>query len=204
MVSRTGRGFSLLELMIVLSIFLIASVMAMMSIGPALRDARCNNAYATALTQLRRSRQTAIDQRKRYIAVFNAPQTIQIFRQDGGTPLPARVLVSTIQLPTDIQFRAEPGIPNIVTQSPDNLGTGARAIDLDQGVAGGLQNEVHFFPDGTARDVNQNINNGVVYLARPGELYSSRAVSLFGATGRIKGWRLVPNGGPGTPRWIQQ
>jgi len=43
----------------------------------------------------------------------------------------------------------------------------------------------------------------VLYLARPGNLYSSRAVTLWGITGRIRGWRLYQNGGAGA-YWRQQ
>jgi len=50
-------------------------------------------------------------------------------------------------------------------------------------------------PDGSAHDVNGNLNSGIVYVARNGDLYSSRAITLYGATGRIRGWRLLSSGG---------
>jgi hypothetical protein len=50
---------------------------------------------------------------------------------------------------------------------------------------------ISFYPDGSAHDLAGNLNNGVVYIARPGDLYSSRAITLTGATGRIRGWRLA-------------
>jgi hypothetical protein len=59
-----------------------------------------------------------------------------------------------------------------------------------------------FMPDGSAQDTLGNIDSGVVYLGRVGELTSMRAVTVFGSTGRIRGWRLVPQGG-GT-QWTQQ
>jgi len=40
----------------------------------------------------------------------------------------------------------------------------------------------------------------LVYMARTGQLTSSRAVSLLGTTGRIKGWQLQVNAN-GTKQW---
>jgi hypothetical protein len=58
-------------------------------------------------------------------------------------------------------------------------------------------------PDGSAHDVNGNLNSGIVYVSRGvGDLYSSRAITLYGATGRIRGWRLLNSGGG--PKWFQQ
>jgi hypothetical protein len=94
-------------------------------------------------------------------------------------------------------------LPNTAATVPDGFGNGVLAIDFDQGVAGGgIKNQVMFMPDGSAHDVNGNWNSGIVYVLRPGDLYSARAVTLYGATGRIRGWRLLSS--PGGPQWFQQ
>ena len=97
----------------------------------------------------------------------------------------------------------EPGIPVSAATTPDHFGIGNTAIDFDQAVAGGAKNVVCFNPDGTAQDINSNTNNGVVYMARIGSLYSSRAITVWGATGRLRGYRLYPNGAGGSV-WRQQ
>jgi hypothetical protein len=94
------------------------------------------------------------------------------------------------------------GMPNGAATVPDGFGNATVAIDFDQGVAGAIKNQVLFMPDGSAHDVNGSWNSGIVYVARPGDLYSSRAVTLYGATGRIRGWRLLA--GAGGPQWFQQ
>jgi hypothetical protein len=66
-------------------------------------------------------------------------------------------------------------------------------------------NFVAFMPDGSARDTNSlgNYNSGVVYLTNPADpIYSSRAVTVWGATGRIRGWRLENRAGSAV--WVQQ
>jgi hypothetical protein len=41
------------------------------------------------------------------------------------------------------------------------------------------------------------VNDGVIYVARPGDLSGARAITLLGTTGRIRGWRLGPKPGGG-------
>ena len=80
----------------------------------------------------------------------------------------------------------------------------AFAIDFDQGIGAGGATSVVFCPDGSAQDTVGNLNNGVVYMARASELYSSRAITLWGSTGRLRGWRLLQNGSCGSNCWSQQ
>jgi prepilin-type N-terminal cleavage/methylation domain-containing protein len=197
------RGFSMLEMCIVMAITLITAAITIMAFRPALKDAQVNTAYSTALSQLRGARERAITERKRYYVQFIAPQTIQLWRWDIGVPVsPAPVLVSTNTLPTpDIQFQTLAGLPSTAATVPDGFGTGAVAIDFDQGVGAGQLNYVMFMPDGSSQDMNGNINSGIVYLARTGDLYTSKAITVMGATGRIRGWRLVQKG---SATWVQQ
>jgi Tfp pilus assembly protein FimT len=209
-------GFSLLEMMIVICVLMIAGGITFMALQPALRDARANQAFESALMPLRVARQRAIAERKQYIVCYGntapagaatplgAPtaQSVQIFRWDAGTALSAATQVTAVTLPIDINFQTIVGLPNPPATVPDGFGNAATAIDFDQAVAGAIKDQVMFMPDGSAHDVNGNLNSGILYVARNGDLYSSRAVTLYGATGRIRGWRLVNSGG--APRWIQQ
>lgn len=197
---RPTSGFSLIETLIVLSLMMIASGIFFMSLQPALKDTRVTNAYNATLMTMRRAREQAIAERRVYLVTFNnavTPNSITITRAATGQ------VTSTITLPTDITFRAEPGIPNTLATTPDHFGTGSPAIDFDQGVAGGAKNVVFFNPDGSAQDINSNTNNGVIYLARSGSLYTSRAITVWGSTGRLRGYRLYPKAGGGSI-WRQQ
>ncbi len=213
---RDACGFSVLEMMIVCSIILIVSAITFMAVQPVLKEARANQAFEDVMMPLRVARQRAIAERKQYIVCFGlaapagaltplgAPtaQSVQIFRWDAGTALSAAVQVTHITLPTDIQMQVVAGLPNAPATVPDGFGNASVAIDFDQGVAGGIKNQVMFLPDGSAHDVNGNWNSGIVYVARAGDLYSAHAVTLYGATGRIRGWRLLSSGG--APKWFQQ
>jgi hypothetical protein len=129
-------------------------------------------------------------------------QSVQVFRWDAGTALSAATQITAVTLPIDINFQTVAGLPNSSATVPDGFGSATVALDFDQGVAGAINNQVMFMPDGSAHDVNGNLNSGILYVARNGDLYSSRAVTLYGATGRIRGWRLINSAG--APQWIQQ
>jgi type IV fimbrial biogenesis protein FimT len=190
--SRKAQGFSLLEMMIVVALILVVCGISVMSMQPVIRQQRVTNAYNTVLMTMRRAREAAIAERRVYTVTFNnaaVPNTVTMTQASTG------VVITTMTLPQDVTFRAEPGIPTGVGTTPDRFGNGSTAIDFDQGVAGGAKNVIYFNPDGSAQDVNSNINNGVVYLARAGDLYSSRAITLWGTTGRLRGWRLFNNAG---------
>jgi type II secretory pathway pseudopilin PulG len=200
-VSRRDRGFSLLEAVAVVAILLTALSFNFVLLQPALKAARANTAANECFMLLRRYRQQAVDERKRYIVTFNAPNQIQVSRWDVAVPVsPPPVVITTQQLPPDIQFQIVAGLP--AANTPDNFGNGARAIDFGQNVGLGGLNYVMFMPDGSSQDQNGNLNNGVVYTAITGDLYSSRAITVFGATGRVRGWQLVNQAGNAT--WVQK
>jgi prepilin-type N-terminal cleavage/methylation domain-containing protein len=201
MLSSKMRGFTLIEMLTVLSISFIVTAFAVMNIQGALKDGRVTTAYNQTLMALRNTRQLSVDTRKTYIVTLIAPQTMQIWRQDQGAPaLPPPVLVNTYTLPWDVQFRTEPGIPTTLTTTPDGFGTAISALDLDQGSGGG-GTSIYFKPDGGGYDLAGNLNNGVIYMAHPGDLYSSRAITLYGLSGRLRGWRLYKNSVSGVSQW---
>jgi prepilin-type N-terminal cleavage/methylation domain-containing protein len=199
MTSCKNRGFSLLELLIAIAIGLTVASITFIALMPLFKQNHVDAAYDTALSVIRNYRSQAITQSKRYIITFTAPGTITVQYWGVGVPVsPAPVTVATYTLPLDIQFAVQGGFP---ASAPDGFGTGGTAIDFDQGMGLGSQNYIMFMPDGSSQDTLGNFNSGVVYLGRPGDLYSSRAISVFGTTGRVRGWRLYNQGGN---TWVQQ
>jgi len=202
MTLRKQRGFSLLELLITVSIAMILMGVTFMGMQPILYRAHVDSAYDTALTVLRNTRHLAITQSHEYKVIFDsAAGTIQVQYQPaavGGIAPPLQV-VNTWTLPDDMMF-ATHGYPSI---APDGFGSGATAVDFGQALAGAPFNYVTFYPDGTSRDMLGNYNNGVVYITRPaGTNFDSRAITVWGTTGRVRGWRLDDVGG--VSMWVQQ
>jgi prepilin-type N-terminal cleavage/methylation domain-containing protein len=213
---RNQRGFSVVEVLIVTVLITIMTGITFITLQPALRHARFTSAYNTTLMAMRQARENAVSQRGAYRVTFNngaAPNTVSIvpvttaMAACGGLVAAAQWAGSsnfTYSLPAEVGFRIVPGVPTAPTQTPDGFGIAAFAIDFDQGVGLGGATSVVFCPDGSAQDTLGNYNNGVVYLARASELYSSRAITLWGITGRLRGWQLVQNGACGTTCWSQQ
>ena len=199
---RRQSGFSLLEMVMVMAIAIVAASVTFISLQPVLKQQRVTNSYNIVLSAMRQARDNAIAQRAAYTVTFNTgavPHTIRIEPTFAG--FQGALAPTTFSLPNDVRLDNEPGIPTNNLFVPDRFGTGANAVDFGytgQGVGVGGANVLYFCPDGSAQDSPQctgNVNNGVVYIARPGDLYSSRAITLWGATGRVRGWRLYNSGG---------
>jgi hypothetical protein len=158
----------------------------------------------TVLMQMRRARQMAIDERRVYCVTVNAPNTVVVQRYVAGAP---DAIITSIQLPMDVSFQVLAGVPTSPAATPDGMGDASQAVDLSVNVGGGGNNFVFFFPDGSAQDRvdptgnGGNLSNGIVYMGRTGDTYSSRAVTLFGGTGRIRAWRLLKNTTSGVNYW---
>jgi hypothetical protein len=172
---------------------------------------RLGNAYNTTLAAMRLARDNAVAQRTSYSVTFSngaTPNTITV------TPTLASFQgaqnTSVYQLPTDVSFYAASAIAS--TPPPDGYGTGANAIDFGytaNGVGTGGAATVYFCPDGSAQDAENGAGNcagsadgGVIYISRSNDLLSSRAISLWGTTGRMRGWRLYP--AASGYQWVRQ
>ena len=207
MSSHRNRGFSLLEMLAAIAISLTLAGITTMAFVPVMKSQSATTAYNTTLTTLRRARDQAAADMRTYVVQFTVPGTITVTQSLSQTTTcqvpPAGAVLLTATLPTDITFHVEPGVPtsNVTAPvTPDQFGTALYPFDLDQNNPG--TSYICFNPDGTATDQVGNIANGVVYLGRPGDLYSSRAITLWGSTGRIRGWRLYKVGAANT--WSQQ
>ena len=191
---RRGRkeaGFTLLEAIIVIAIILVMAGMAIYQIAPSMKQAKSQSAMEMTLGVMRRYHEAAVDQRRIYQVVFSTPRTIQVNVEVFEGNNTSWVPVETYQLPMETQFVCVAGIPT-TSGTPDNLGQGANPIDFMVGNGNGGYNIVVFQKDGRVTDTLGRLNSGVVYIAQPGDLTSSRAVSVLGATGRVKGWKLFP------------
>jgi prepilin-type N-terminal cleavage/methylation domain-containing protein len=196
--SRNDRGFSLMELMVVIGIGMILAGVSFIAMMPLYKQNHVDQAYDTALSVIRNYHNQSVTQSKRFILTFTSPGTMTVYYWGKAVPTdPAPVQVATYALPTDIQFAVQAGFPN---PGPDGFGTGVAAVSMNN-CAVLTQACLIFMPDGSAQDDAGNFNNAVVYLTRPTELYSSRAITVWGATSRVRGWRLYNQSGN---TWVQQ
>ena len=182
---RSKRGFSLIEVIITAVILAGVTTFAMMLIGPTLKARNVQMAVSTVSLEMSRARQLSVDSRRLSKVTFTTPRTITTEQRaplaEGG----AWTQVSQIELPGDMEFLVDSG----VSVGPEGYGTDG-AINFSG------SSQVLFSPDGSAIVATDGqICNGVVYVARADELETTRAVTLFGATGRIKRWQYVQTDG---------
>ncbi len=196
------RGFSLIELLIVVVVLLITAGITFIFVDPVLKQMRVDTAYSTTMSAMDTARSRATAMRRIYAVTFTLPGTVTVTDAQDITVPP----ILTATLPNDVAFDAEKGIPATTATAPDRLGNGQPdgPVCFDIGVTVNCSFTFFFFPDGSARDAAGNINNGVVYIARPTELMSSRAITLFGLSGRVRGWRLNKTVPAGVTYWRQQ
>ena len=212
---RQADGFSLIEMMIVVAISIVVSTISVMSLVPLMKAQRVTNAYNITLAALRQARDNAVSQRTSYSVTFSSsasPNTITVSPVVNGFQGDQSTVVYT--LPTDVSFMTQTQFSSMT--APDSgggssFGTGTRAIDFGYTAAGGTGNQstVYFCPDGSAQSAacaaggySNNWDNGVVYISRTGELLNSRAITLWGGTGRVRGWRIYGSGS--SYQWVRQ
>jgi type II secretory pathway pseudopilin PulG len=211
------RGFSIVEILVVIGIIMILVGVAIPSIMSTLKEARARAAAEQVVSMMRRAHEIAIDRRHVVVLTFTpagggnpAKVTFLEEQRNVGPPVtftPAPVVNTpnpeTATLPTDMDFILPPTVP---TTSPDALGTPTSATDFGYSptVGGSGLNQMYFQADGTVlRDSPTGaVASGVIYMGRPNEQLASRAVSILGQTGRVKAWRMDTPGG--TAKWIMQ
>jgi prepilin-type N-terminal cleavage/methylation domain-containing protein len=199
------RGFSMLEMLITICISLTMVGVTFIALKPLLNQSHINTAYDTTLMALRNTRNLAISQSHEYYVNFNPAGfpagTIQIQYQPpavGGIAQPLQQVI-TYSIPSDITYAVPTGLP---AATPDGFGGGIPPIDFES-IPGVPLNYVVFLPDGSSQDSLGNFNSGVIYMTQAADSkYTSRAVTVWGPTGRIRGWRLDSVAGADT--WVQQ
>ncbi len=202
----------------VMAIGIVVTVVSVISLMPLMNSQRVTNAYNMTLAAIRQARDNAVAQQTSYQVTFtqtSAPtvttitvawapatgETVLANGSAGGITPPTL----TYQYPMNVVFLAPPA----GTPPPDGYGTGTNSVDFGYTAsnnAGGATT-IYFCPDGSAQTTNTcagagNWDGGVLYLARSGDPGSYRAVSLWGATGRVHGWRLYPQGSG--YQWLRQ
>ncbi len=171
-----ASGYSLAEMLVVVAFVVILAVMAVVNLMSARQGIRAENALQTVVGQLRLAREIAVDQRQDVVVTFTLPNSFTIQRID-----PANgnvVLLNTDVLPTDFQFMTIPTMPD----TPDGFGNAAPVMF-------GNAPAIRFRADGTGVDANLAPVNGSVFFGAPGQTQTMRAVTVLGATGRIRGYR---------------
>src|SRR5438067_10203246 len=194
-----GCGFSMVEACIVMGILMVLATGAVVLIQPSLRRARSDAGVAYVTNQIRNARQRAIAERRVYELDFVAPRTMNLLQGNTAGGALTFTASGSLDLPVVMQFQLPTNKP---PTPPDGFGNQTNVVDFSVTGGGGGGTSLYFQPDGTVMDAQNGLTNGVVYVSQTGDADTSRAVSLFGGTGRAKAWRI--NQSANGPQWVQE
>jgi Tfp pilus assembly protein FimT len=173
--ARSQRGVSVIDMMVTLSIIGIVGSMATMQIGTVRRSMQGDGAMRLVMAQLNTARETAITQRRSIEVRFLGSNLVQVVRNEvpSGT-----TVLTNVTFESNAQYALISGVED----TPDGFGN-STAISF------GSAETIMFQPDGTLIDDNGSPINGTVSLSIANVPESLRAVTVLGATGRVRGYR---------------
>lgn len=192
--NRAQQGFSLLETIVVMGIMMALVSFAMIQSFGSLESYRANAAMDVITSQLRVARQLAISQRRNVLITFNTSSTspsityaVQPNPGDVTTPSPV-----TLPIAQQVSFTGVSG----EMDTPMGFGTcstyGVCIGPPNNPVSGGPPAGMYFTSIGQLTDATLvNPLNGTVFMAVPNQLSTARAVTIMGATGRVRSYSFV-------------
>jgi prepilin-type N-terminal cleavage/methylation domain-containing protein len=176
--NRSQRGFSLLEILTALAIISIILAMAVLNYGNILPNYKANAAMDQLLYQLRSARERAISHRRNVTVSFVGTNqlTITEIYPIGVAPPP-----TTVSFEGGAQYTVFTGIPDI--PAPYNFGNTAPVFF--GGLSGGPP-IMQFSTTGAFINGGNGLVDGTVFMGLPGKPSTARAISILGATGRVR------------------
>jgi prepilin-type N-terminal cleavage/methylation domain-containing protein len=175
---RSQRGFSLLEGLIAIGIISTVMAMAIIGFGTMLPNSKANSAMDQLLYQLRSARERAISHRAEVQVQFNGNNQL-ILTEIWATGVPPPPVTLTFE--GGAQYLVFAGVPDV--PAPYNYGNAAPI--MFEGIAGGPP-IMKFTTNGSFIDGGNTLVNGTVFLGIPGNTSTARAITVLGATGRVR------------------
>lgn len=176
--NRPQRGFSLLEILTGLAIISIVLAMGMLNYSTILPNYKANSAMDQLLYQLRSARERAISHRREVQVQFGGTNQLTVTELWlVGTAPPA----TTVSFEGGAQYIVFSTIPDL--PAPFNFGN-TSAVYFE-GVSGGPP-VMKFSTTGSFIDGGNTLVNGTVFMGIPGKPSTARAISVLGATGRVR------------------
>jgi hypothetical protein len=132
------------------------------------------------MAQLNTGRELAIAQRRNIEVKFVTPGKVQLIRTDVNSSgvVTGTTVLSNVSFEGGIVYKLVSGLPD----TPDAFG-------LSSSISFGSATKIQFNSSGQLVDQAGNPLNGTVVVASPQGNNSSRAVTVFGSTGRVRGYR---------------
>ena len=177
---RIHSGYSLIELLILLACIGVISGYVFIRVMNVLPSFKSNSAMDQVIQQIRVARNTAITDRRAVIVNISAATGIMQLQQVPPNGGPA-VTLSTVPL-TGAQFCLTPGVPD----TPMGFGNAQAVNFVNASNPGAAVAVTEFLSDGSFGGAVGVPVNGTIFTCIPGNKQSARAVTILGATGRVR------------------
>jgi type II secretory pathway pseudopilin PulG len=175
---KSQEGFSLVEGIVAIGIISIVMAMAIIGFGNMLPNSKANSAMDQLLYQLRSARERAIAHRCQVRVLFSGVNQLTLTEIWAvGVPPPP----FTVTFEGGAQYTVFAAVPDV--PAPYNYGKGAPIFF--GGIAGGPP-IMQFTTNGSFIDGGNTLINGTVFLGIPGNASTARAITILGATGRVR------------------
>ena len=186
---RDKKGFTMIELLIVVAIIAVTAAIAIPNIISWIPTMRVNSAARDIVSEMQLARMKAVSERNNYVITFDTSTNQYSIYDDGDNDgAEASELVKTVDVDTDysgIQFGYVAGKNPSNDDITGSVQFGATSSPIRE----------TFIPNGTANLM------GSVYLIPTEDIAGSRrdrqrAITVI-LTGRIKLWKYDAGGSPG-------
>jgi prepilin-type N-terminal cleavage/methylation domain-containing protein len=200
LIARRGgnqaRGFSMIEMVVVIAVALVVTSIAIIQVQPALLQIHANTARDEVQSALRQARELAISDRRNVQVEFlvnppaNTPGSyVRLTRKGGG--FGPDIVILTMPIQNSVIYTTFNAVPD----TPD--GYGKAAPIYFGGLANGPAAGMFYQSDGTFVTATGIPINGTVFLGVPNQPSTARAITVLGTTGRVRSYHIS-----GTTTWF--
>lgn len=179
-------GFTLIEVLITGTIVATLLAVAALVMPSVVTMAKADSGSSHLLTALRTAREQAVTERRNFTIVFVPPDRMEVYRDElgvnnaGNIIVTGQTLISTTLLEQGMEIRRFlPDVPD----TPDGFAAGGTGVEFT-----GLP-PWQFTSEGTLVSQSGDVVNGTVFLGRPNEPQTARAITMFGATALLREWK---------------
>lgn len=177
---RFERGFSLIEMLVIVGIIAVLSAVAIPVTADQIRRAKADSGSEVAIRAIAAARARAIAERRNVELTLTAPNRVQLTRQDVNASgvTTGTTLISDSNLEGGQEFRRFAGQGD----TPDLFG-GSGTINY-----GGIP-PVMFTTDGTLVDSAGDVVNATIFLGVANQPTTARAVTILGVSGLMRTYK---------------